>query len=540
MRYRKQQLNHTSEIMHDYHVDALMAKVIEAHDLSLRDYQQMVNPRLIYHDFSLFSEGEMALERIEEAIAGHEKICIYGDYDCDGILATAILVQAFRERGVSVGYHIPHRSLDGYGLNVERVRQIAGKGYKLIITVDNGMRAHEAVDTANELGVDVIITDHHSFDEDQLPEAMSIIHTELSIDYPFKSICGGFIAYKLAAALLGHHDKYLYTLAAITTISDMMPLLDENRSLVKRGLSFMNEEHYEALELLLGNQKHYTAQVIGYTIAPKINSFGRLPEIINPNIMVRYFLKDAPHPLRVKVAQEAITINSKRQTMTTQQYKVALEEDHETCLFAGRADFHEGIVGLIAGKYAREYEKPGLIMHYDEERGIYVGSARGVEGFNVVDFFSRHDDLLEYWGGHAMAGGFTVSAASYDALHQALLDEVENVHFEAVEQVIPLTVDDLTIEGIEHLDGLEPFGQGNPEPLFMIENVSFDHLLRLGDGKHLRFDFHTPVSFKALYFSQGARYDEYKNKSTLNMVGTLSINEFRHVKTINFVIKDII
>ena len=201
-----------------------------------------MNPRLIYHDFSLFEEADMTLERIHEAIENEEKICIYGDYDCDGILATTILVQAFKELGVQVGYHIPNRFDDGYGLNIERVEQMAKRGYSLIITVDNGVKAFEAVERANELGIDVIITDHHQFDAD-LPDACTFIHTKLSPDYPFKEISGGFVAYKLASALLQKQDKYLYCLAAITTISDMMPLLDENRSLVKKALTFMNEEN---------------------------------------------------------------------------------------------------------------------------------------------------------------------------------------------------------------------------------------------------------------------------------------------------------
>ncbi len=254
MKYNIINLENKDEIMITYHVNSLLAKVLDSKQIDFKTFQELKSPRLIYHDFSLFSEGELALERIYEAIDHDEKICIYGDYDCDGILATAILVQAFHEKGVNVGYHIPNRFEDGYGLNVNRVKQMAEKGYTLIITVDNGIRAFESVDVANDLGVDVIITDHHTFDEDDYPEAMSIVHTQLSEDYPFKEICGGFVAYKLAASLLGHQDKYLYSLAAITTISDMMPLLNENRSVVKRGIQFMNENHYPQLDALNGNK----------------------------------------------------------------------------------------------------------------------------------------------------------------------------------------------------------------------------------------------------------------------------------------------
>ncbi|MFQ9633488.1 MAG: DHH family phosphoesterase, partial [Coprobacillus cateniformis] len=270
------------DIQNQYQVNSLLAKVIDIHEYDQETLQTLLSPRLIYHDFSLFEEADMTLERIHEAIENEEKICIYGDYDCDGILATTILVQAFAELGVQVGYHIPNRFDDGYGLNAARVKQMAQRGYSLIITVDNGVKAFDAVECANELGVDVIITDHHQFDND-LPDAMSFIHTKLSPEYPFKEISGGFVAYKLASALLEKQDKYLYCLAAITTISDMMPLLDENRSLVKKALTFMKSEKYPSLELLLGDQQSYTTTTIGFTIAPKINSFGRLPELCNPN-----------------------------------------------------------------------------------------------------------------------------------------------------------------------------------------------------------------------------------------------------------------
>ena len=209
MKYKIIEPQHYQQIQARYHINSLLAKVIESRQYDEKTLKEMMNPRLIYHDFSLFEEADMTLERIHEAIEQHEKICIYGDYDCDGILATTILVQAFLELGVKVGYHIPHRFEDGYGLNVRRVEQMAEKGYTLIITVDNGVKAFEAVERANELGIDVIITDHHQFDQD-LPDACTIIHTKLSPDYPFKEISGGYVAYKLASALLGRQDKYLF------------------------------------------------------------------------------------------------------------------------------------------------------------------------------------------------------------------------------------------------------------------------------------------------------------------------------------------
>lgn len=381
MKYKIVESQNYRSLQETYGYSILLSKIIDFKKIDHESLQELINPRLIYHDFSLFEEAEMTLERIEEAIDNKKKICIYGDYDCDGILATSILVQAFLQRGVQVGYHIPNRFDDGYGLNEERVKQMAEKGYSLIITVDNGVKAFDAIECANELGVDVIVTDHHQFDVD-LPDAYSFIHTKLSLEYPFKEISGGYVAYKLASALLNKHDKYLYCLAAITTVSDMMPLLDENRSLVKRALLFMKEEKYPALEMLLSKNQTYDMTCLGFTIAPKINSFGRLPEICHPNILVKYFLKDAPQELLMKVSQMANQINEKRKKIISEQYASIKDIENDKFLYYSNEHIHEGIIGLIAGNYTRDYEIPSFVMHYDKDKQLYRGSARSVKGFS--------------------------------------------------------------------------------------------------------------------------------------------------------------
>lgn len=523
-----------------YNINSLLAKVIDSHHYDEKTLQSLLNPRLIYHDFSLFEEADITLDRIHEAIDNEEKICIYGDYDCDGILATTILVQAFLELGVHVGYHIPNRFEDGYGLNVKRVKQMAEKGYTLIITVDNGVKAFEAVECANELGVDVIITDHHQFDQD-LPDACSFIHTKLSPDYPFKEISGGFVAYKLASALLGRQDKYLYCLAAITTISDMMPLLDENRSLVKKALTFMQEEKYPSLELLLGNQQKYNTTTLGFTIAPKINSFGRLPELCNPNILVKYFLKNAPRDLMMRVAQLATQINVKRQAMTNEQYACADPQQDIPFLYWASEDVHEGLIGLIAGKYTRQYEKPSFVMHYDKQSGIYKGSARSVEGFSLHDFFNAHSEYLLTYGGHSLAGGFSLDQKHYQDFYQCIQNHLKDVHLCAMTQTLLIDEHDLRMENVASLSLLEPYGMSNEEPLFYLKNMKISQVTLLSQGKHLKLELDLPyVKLSALYFQNGSLYEQIKNKKTVDLVGTLNINEYRNQKTMNFIIKDIL
>lgn len=540
MEYKIKEPKTYKNIQEKYHINSLLAKVLSDYSDNQQALESLLNPRLIYHDFSLFEEADMTLDRIQEAIENEEKICIYGDYDCDGILATTILVQAFLELGIHVGYHIPNRFQDGYGLNVDRVKQMAEKGYSLIITVDNGVKAFEAVECANELGVDVIVTDHHQFDN-ELPDACTIIHTKLSPDYPFKEISGGFVAYKLASALLKRQDKYLYCLAAVTTISDMMPLLDENRSLVKKALQFMKEEKYTSLELLLGNQQSYSSTTIGFTIAPKINSFGRLPEMCNPNVLVKYFMKDAPIEFMMKVSQMANEINSQRQSLTNEQYILATQDINDSYLYWSSEEVHEGIIGLIAGKYTRQYERPSFVMHYDSKKGLYKGSARSVDGFSLHEFFTSHREYLVAYGGHSLAGGFTVDQSHYESFCQCIEDCLKDTELHSTTSVLLIESKDISIANIESLSLLEPFGMGNEEPIYLLKNVPIAKIYTLSDGKHLKMEIEYPhIRLSGLFFNEGKRINELQTKKTLNVVGTLSINQFRNQKSINIIIKDII
>lgn len=530
--------------MQEYNINALLAKIFAYKNYSDPQVKMMLSNRLIYHDFSLFLEAEMTLQRINEAISNKEKICIYGDYDCDGILATAILVDAFRQLGINVGYHIPNRKNDGYGLNANRVEQMAKKGYTLIITVDNGIKAAEAIERANELGVDVIVSDHHSFDDD-LPDAFSIIHTKISPDYPYKPISGGFVAYKIASALLNKHDKYLFCLAAITTISDMMPLLDENRSLVKRALQFMQENKYPQLELLLGNNQKYSVTSIGFIIAPKINSFGRLCEIVNPNHLVKYFTQNAPIEILQAVSTKAVEINALRQEMTNEQYRLVSQtiEPNTNFLYSYQHSLHEGLIGLVAGKYTRQYHLPSFVMSYDEAKQVYKGSARTIEGISLNDIFKASGDVLIGYGGHDLAGGFTVSKENVekfkDSLDNYLTERLKNYQIPSVD-VLEISDFEISNESVRQLELLEPLGNGNEEILFYAKDLLVKKVVLLSNGKHLRFDLDLPKARgQALYFNQGKLYEQYQNAKKISVIGKLNINVFNNIESVNIIIEEI-
>lgn len=540
MRWNKVEAHNYKQYMQKYAIHSLLAKVLASKQLTDDEIDDLLSTKLTYHDFSLFLEGEMAIDRIQEAIENHEKICIYGDYDCDGILATAILVQTFHMLGKKVGYHIPNRFEDGYGLNKNRVKQMAKKGYTLIITVDNGVKAYEAIQLANELGIDVIVTDHHEYDE--LPDAYAIVHTKMSPEYPFKEISGGFIAYKLASALLGKHDKYLFCLAAITTISDMMPLVDENRSLVKRALIFMKENKYLQLELLLGENQNYNVTNIGFIIAPKINSFGRLPEMVNPNHLVKFFLQGVDENYAIKISEAAKKINAKRQELTNKQYKNVITcKNHEDFLYVYDQDIHEGLVGLVAGKYTRAYQRPSFVMTYDEKNGFYRGSARSIAGIPLQHLFvSLQDDLIQY-GGHALAGGFIVDKTNVQCLKNDIQNYLKNYDMSQEEciDVLALDVNDLSMTSLKELDMLEPLGNGNEETIFMLENILVENTRILSGGKHLRFDFHLPqCQMQALYFHCKDRIDQIQGKKTVTLIGKLKINKYLNNEYMNMIIED--
>lgn len=540
MNWQLLNIDNYQQYMQQYSIHSLLAKLFACKQYQDEQIKNQLSKRLIYHDFSLFLDADLALDRINEAIENDEQICIYGDYDCDGILATTILVQAFLELGKKVGYHIPNRFKDGYGLNTKRVQEMYDKGYSLIITVDNGIKAYEAIELANELGIDVIVVDHHDYDE--LPDACAIIHTKLSPDYPFKEICGGFLAYKLASTILNKHDKYLFSLAAITTVSDMMPLEDENKALVKRALLFMQEEKFLQLELLLGENQRYNTTSIGFNIAPKINSFGRLPEEINPNYLVKYFLKDVDEKYALKIANEAKRINTKRQSLTNEQYKNILDNNQDNeFLYCYNQEVHEGIVGLIAGKYTHEYKQPSFVMSYDKDNDVYRGSARSVESLPLNKMFDDLQDYFVQYGGHALAGGFTVSKDKILELKEGIATYLNDHPYSKDKQlnVIEISLDDISIEAVKELELLEPYGQCNEEALFLINNITNFTTRVLSDGKHLRLDI--PLAkgnLQALYFNCGDIKDKIKEMNNISLVGKLKINRYLNNVSINMLIED--
>lgn len=542
-KFRSENYRHYQDL---YQTNSLLSKVLDQRQMNQEQIKQL--GKMVFHDYELFAESQEVIERILEAIEQDESICIYGDYDCDGILATTILVKAFKMLGKDVGYHIPNRFVDGYGLNEARVQQMHEKGYTLIITVDNGIKAMEAIDLANELGIDVIVTDHHAFSDD-LPNAYAFLHTKLSPAYPFKEISGGVVAYKLAYRLLGKHDRYLYCLAAITTISDMMPLVDENKAMVKKALMLMKECHFPAIDLLLGDNPVYSSTSIGFNLAPKVNSFGRLPEEVNPANCVKYFMMgEHPNPSEMSFLQafasKAKAINSKRQTMTNQLYGMLKEEmkPEDDFIFLYEQPVHEGLIGLLAGKFTKEYNKVSFLMNYDETNNVYKGSARSLGGFKLNEFLETASDDLLFYGGHALAAGFTVKFDCIPSFYDKIKNAVEQTDFqEENKECIVLDEEDITLKNVASLRLLEPFGTCNEEPIFCIEDVLVARKNVLSGGKHLKIScIKEHVSFDAICFNCGDLIEQVNEGEKLSVIGQIAINEYQNRQYIQIILKDIL
>lgn len=539
-----QKAKNIDRIIEERQVGSLLAKVLEING----DHQ--LNKHYPLNDFSLFRDSQKVLERIQQAIFHNEKIVIYGDYDCDGIMATSILVRAFELLKVNVGYHIPDRFKDGYGLNEKRVMEMYEKGYSLIITVDNGISSHQAIHKANELGIDVIVTDHHDLPE-TLPEAYGIIHTQISENYPFKAICGGFVACKLASALLGYNDPYIYCMAALATVSDMMPMKNENRTLVKRALEVMSQQKYLSFELLLGENANYNMTTLGFQLAPKINAVGRLVDGLNPNKCITYFrhegaFSDKERDFKLQFATACQQLNTQRQKMTTTQYDIAKKnmQNLSGALVSVSELFHEGLVGLVAGKMTNEYYRPSFIVSYDQETEIYKGSARSIAGLDLHHLLeSLKDDLLVY-GGHERAGGFSIVKEKWNSFSNHLNEYMQNHLNEDlfIEKKYAIEIDDIDISlvNVKELELLQPYGMDNEEPIFCLSLHAQPKIETLSNGKHLKMLFELEkTNIQVLFFNKGDLYESLLDKKEFLLFGQLSINKFRNFENIQFILKDI-
>ncbi|USS92851.1 single-stranded-DNA-specific exonuclease RecJ [Fructilactobacillus ixorae] len=494
------------------------------------DESDLLDPWLL-HDM------ETTVERIQTAIANDEQITVYGDYDADGLTSTAILYETLLEMGARVNYYIPNRFVDGYGPNVAAFEKLINAGTSLIVTVDNGVAGATAIARAHELGCAVLVTDHHEL-PDELPPADAIVHAELSPDYPFKQLSGAGIAFKVATALMDELPQEKLDLAALGTIADLVSLTGENRALVQFGLNVIHLTERPGLKALVKQAKLKLPQVdeekIGFQIAPALNSIGRMGSAA-PGIEL---LTTDDDQVATKLAKQTMQTNEERKqlvtTITKQAEQLAIAQPEQPVLVLVGTDWHEGVLGIVASRIREQFQKPTLVLT-NTKTGSLKGSGRSVPGFDLFQALNPERDLLEAFGGHAIAVGLTLSPDKLTSFKEQLATTARKQGLQLGQRAelmidYEISPDEITPTLFASLQLLGPFGVDNPKPEFALRPATVTGLFAIGAGKeHLKFDLvGKQQKVGAIAFGWGPCLGELRQLTdNLKVAGTIGKNEFR-------------
>ncbi len=446
------------------------------------DIEKFIHPsKEDFYDPFCFAGMREGIARIKKAIDNKEKILIFGDYDVDGISATAILMKAFKKLGIKANYFLPNRFVDGYGLSIETANKVVEKySPNLIVTVDCGITCHDEIEHLKAIGVDVVVSDHHELD-DRLPNTICI-NPKIPGAYPFSGLCGAGVAYKIASALLGDKcDDELLAIAAVATIADIVPLVDENRAIVHFGLKCMHSLP-KGLKAIFKENKidlnNANATDISFKVSPRLNASGRMGEAADS--LELYIENDTE---KIKVILEKINNhNKKRQDLCSEMYDDCLEMlknerlCNKKCIILSSKNWDSGILGIIAARLVEKFHRPAFL--FAESEGILKGSGRSVDQVNIHDLLVSSGDLLTTFGGHSMAAGLTLDAHNLDLFRERVDKFIqENVNDKIFNSIsyydLELTEQDINQTFISQLDMLEPFGCSNPKPTFKVSSQGF-------------------------------------------------------------------
>lgn len=509
-----------------------------------------------FHDPFLLKGMRQAVDRIQQALARGEKIRVYGDYDADGISSTTLMVKLMKRLGADFDTYIPHRIHEGYGLNREALEQARNNGTALIVTVDTGISARDEIAYAKELGMDVVVTDHHEPPE-LLPDAAALVNPKQpGCPYPCKELAGVGVAFKLAHALLGEPPLEWLEWAAIGTVADLMPLVDENRLIVKLGLAQMKNTSSPGLRALFGvagvDRQAVTEVHIGFSLAPRINASGRMN---HANLAVKLLTTDDDLQAEL-LAQELDALNKERQKLVEEIVKEAMAQVEERQLANRRViivmgtGWNVGIVGIVASKLLEKFYRPAIVLAVDPETGLAKGSARSIAGFDIHQALTESADLLDHFGGHQAAAGLTLSAGRVNELEERL--ERLAQEWLTDEELVPIIAADLAcsleetpLAIIEQLAQLAPFGSGNPAPRFVFEGLRISEKRTIGrEQQHLKLmlaaaEAETACSMEAIGFGYGAAADLIAPTARLDVLGELSVNEWNGTRRPQIVIQDL-
>ncbi|MGP4041743.1 single-stranded-DNA-specific exonuclease RecJ [Gracilibacillus sp. D59] len=511
--------------------------------------KNFLNPSLDQlHNTSGFSQIDKAANRVKQAIEVGESILVYGDYDADGVTSTTVMVEALREIGAMCDYYIPNRFTEGYGPNEEAFREAHRQGFQLIITVDNGIAGIDEVAVANELGLDVIITDHHEVQE-ALPDAYAIIHPKCSESYPFKELAGVGVAFKFAEHLLGYFPEKFLDLVVIGTIADLVPLIDENRILVHYGLQVLTRSErkgIKALKKLCQIEGNVTEEDIGFRIGPRLNAVGRLQDA---NLAVDLLLTDDPAEAE-ESANYVQELNTERQKIVADITKEAIEmleasDEKKRVIIVAKEGWNPGVLGIVASKLVQNYYRPAIVLSIDPETNQAKGSARSIDGFDMFQNCMQHRDVFTHFGGHAQAAGMTLPTENVaeleEKLDQLALEQLTEDDYKPQLTVSgKLSISDIDMGLLETIDQLAPFGMANPKPLFHIEATPSD-IRQIGATKnHLKMKFvDAGVQIDSIGFGLGEKVPFLAKQTPIEVVGELQVNEWNGIRKPQMMIKDI-
>ena len=468
-------------------------------------------------DPALLKGAVDAVDRLQRALENNEKILIFGDYDVDGITSTAIMLSCLLPLKANINYFLPNRKRDGYGLSSKIVKKAAESGYHLIVTVDNGIGAHQAVADAKALGLDVIITDHHQV-HGGMPNADVIVNPhQPECPYPYKDFAGVGVIFKIMALLYARLGKELpqkaYELLMLGTIADVVPLRDENRYWVQRGLAHINATRSFAVQVLAGNgnvasKAALNSRDIGFSIAPQLNALGRLDD---PRDGVTFLIStDFGHVMQVGTTLKAINEERKRidrgifeEIVATVENK-QIDLDKENLILAAHNEWPAGVIGLVAGKLVQQYGRPSILLHLTKD-GLAKGSCRSIEAFNIFDALVECQDFLVSFGGHACAAGLSLKQDDVPKLKEVIEARIareltpEDL-VQKLEVAAKTSLPEINAAFVKQLQSLEPFGNANPEPVFWVEGVTLVNEPKLLKHKHVKCTVFADGVIKPLMF----------------------------------------
>ena len=557
---KKWQINEVDDeivekIKNEFNLSKLVASIIASKGMKNQDeIEVFLHPRRNdFHDPFLLPDMEKAVDRIVKAINNNEKVAIYGDYDVDGITSSTVLHRFLKDRGLDTDIYIPNRLSEGYGLNSNEINKIAETGHTLIITVDCGITGKEEVALAKTLGIDTIVTDHHEPpQEGGLPDAVAVVDAKRKDNkYPFNGLAGVGVAFKLTQALTQRLNireeenlKYL-DIVCVGTISDIVPLVDENRTISQLGLRLIKQTRNVGLRVLLESigYKKIDSNTVSFVVAPRINACGRMG---HEREALQLFLTDNIEEAK-EITQKLNNYNLERQDIEKRifdeaQEMLKIEENKLPCIVLAKENWHHGVIGIVSSKMTEMYGKPSILLSIEEN--LEKGSGRSVPGFDLHEALENCKENIKQFGGHSMAVGITLEKEKFEAFKEAFEKYAENMNVSGIVPVInvdeKLSLDDISIQNIKELEILEPFGEANKMPIFQISNLKIDSIRAISEGKHLKMTLKDEKRvIDVIGFNMGNLAEEYPIGTKVDIVGNLEINNYRGIENIQINLKDI-